>query len=921
MLLHSTNVIIFCCVVLVSYFRIMLANMGGAQLWESNSMIACVHLLETSKGHIYPSYSERPLCTFIQGSLEGRFSDMKAKGSDGGNSGRQSIPGTSSSAGNQKEGGAIRRRDVIVLLFMALALYLSMDSAGLVYSLTPCWYYQDQSSASQPGKDPRETPRRIIHPIVTDLDGDGSNEIILVSADGTKLQVLNGEAPSGVGYTDIYSPTVMYSTTLSTSKLNVKTGKAPVVIKTGYVDKYSDTTERQQVVVVLREDWTIVCFDAKLQFLWEKAVGHKIHKLDDSNGLLLSQYSIDDASITIAPLNFKALEGESAAANRAGVGVVVVGASMSRRVPLDEDQKVHIHKGMESAESEDTPTDHHHGKGAKSGEDDSAALEYYAMYALSASSGQVIWAHDGTSSLAGESKNAHLKSLYTSLPQHMFAMDVRDLSFRNMHEHPASQDSTAGAAAAGPAKHTGAKSSDSKTGSGLGWVKNWQIFKQSLVAELPHTWQHTLNGAGMHLAHFQRRHVSGHKATSANANAHVLPASAPSSSKKLPGKQPSPGGPAGTAKTSSKKTLDIPAAGGQRVLFSGVQVPPISLTQAAALPHDAIEHTEYPNVVVAHTKRGVEVVTLTTGAPVAALALSPYNSYADVDGDGIVDQILVLQNSDEANKHEKAHGITARGAEGASHVTPEGRLAHCTMVVLSGLPARHPLFSGQVCKKGHSLQDPMNLNSRSKRMVGEHITLPSRIAAAPPLVLRTLRQRSTTESPVKNIIVAINAGVVTCFTGKGEHLWQIVGAPTWNEQFQYRTVVPFDSDAARADDVGKHDNLHSDILIIGDTAVSLLNRDGYILTSATVPKEPIAMPAIGDFDNDGITDIIIVTKNAVLGYRLEVTRSTRGLLVATVLMCIVAAVSYVSSVKVGFVAATQSRVFSTARSTDDAKFD
>ena len=140
-------------------------------------------------------------------------------------------------------------------------------------------------------------------------------------------------------------------------------------------------------------------------------------------------------------------------------------------------------------------------------------------------------------------------------------------------------------------------------------------------------------------------------------------------------------------------------------------------------------------------------------------------------------------------------------------------------------------------------------------MVGEHITVPSRIAAAPPLVLRTLRQRSTTESPVKNIIVAINAGVVTCFTGKGEHLWQIVGAPTWNEQFQYRTVVPFDSDAARADDVGKHDNLHSDILIIGDTAVSLLNRDGYILTSATVPKEPIAMPAIGDFDNDGLLDL------------------------------------------------------------------
>jgi len=668
-----------------------------------------------------------------------------------------------------------------------------------------------------------------------------------------------------------------------------------------------------------------VCFDAKLQFLWEKAVGHKVHKLDDKNGLLLSQYSIDDASITIAPLNFKALEGESAGANSAGVGVVVVGASMASRVSLTENQKVHIHKGMESAESEDTAADHHHPKEASGAEEDeSAALEYYAMYALSAASGQVIWAHDGTSSLAGASENAHLKSLYTSLPQHMFAMDVRDLSFRNMHEHPASRGSAVAGTAAGAKKTNGATTGiDSKKGNGLGWVKNWQVFKPSLIAELPHTWQHTLNGAGMHLSHFQRRHLTGHnKAASLNANAHVLPASAPSSSKKTPGSQPSPGGPAGAAKAAAtRKNIDVPLGGGQRVLFSGVQVPPMSLSQAAALPHDAMEHTEYPNVVVAHTKRGVEVVTLTTGAPVAALALSPYASYADVDGDGIVDQILVLQSNDEANRHEKTHGITPKGTDGASHVNADGKQAHCTMVVLSGLPARHSLFNGQVCKKGHSLQDPMNLNNRGKRMIGEQPALPSRISAAPPLVLRVLRERSAIESPIKNIVIATNAGVVTSFTGKGELKWQIVGAPTWDEEFQFRAVMPFDSDAVRADDVGKHDNLHSDILILGDTSISLLNRDGYILTSATIPKVPIAMPSIGDFDNDGITDMIIVTKNAVLGYRLEVTRSARGLLVATVLMCIVAAVSYLSTIKIGYVAATQSRVYSTVRSTDDAKFD
>jgi len=117
-------------------------------------------------------------------------------------------------------------------------------------------------------KGSKESQQRIIHPIITDLDGDGSNEIILMSADGTKLQVLNGEAPSSVGYTDIYSPTVIYSTTLSTSKLNIKTGKAPVVIKTGYVDKYSDTTRRQQVIVVLREGGCVCVSLLYMYVMW-----------------------------------------------------------------------------------------------------------------------------------------------------------------------------------------------------------------------------------------------------------------------------------------------------------------------------------------------------------------------------------------------------------------------------------------------------------------------------------------------------------------------------------------------------------------------------------------------------------------------------------------------------------------------------
>jgi hypothetical protein len=60
--------------------------------------------------------------------------------------------------------------------------------------------------------------------------------------------------------------------------------------------------------------------------------------------------------------------------------------------------------------------------------------------------------------------------------------------------------------------------------------------------------------------------------------------------------------------------------------FSGVESPPLSLD--ATLPHDAAEHTEHPNVIVAHTKHGLEVIALRTGLPITALALAAGNSFA-----------------------------------------------------------------------------------------------------------------------------------------------------------------------------------------------------------------------------------------------------------------------------------------------------
>lgn len=764
------------------------------------------------------------------------------------------------------KGGVFRQRDLIVLVFVVLATYLSFDSAGLVYTLTPCWYMQDSPSALGSS----------LAPIITDLDGDGVKEVVIITKD-MKIKVLNAQAPNG-DYSDIYSPEVVHSATLSTSQLNVKKGQAPVAIKTGYVTSYSDTTNREKVIVVLKEDWTIACFDAKLNLLWEKAVAHKTHNLAS----LRDTYHIADASISIAPLHFhnfgsvtytKGVEGEEKR-GLSGTGLIIIGASMALRDENTDNHgsRVHVHAGMDPAldghnEHEDL--------------DERSGLEHYNIYVLSAATGQILWAHDGEHHHA----NHDVDSMRQALPQHLFTLDKRDLGRKSFH---------------GPG------------------VSDWSVFKQSLIGELPHRWN-SLSDGNMHLAHFERKHFAGsgkgHKTGGVGASNRSGSSSRGAALSDAAAERTFGSG-SSSATAKKKKGKDNKAAIPIQELFSGIELAPLS--QDASLPHDASEHTEYPNVIVAHTRTGIEVVALRTGDAVTALSLPLGGSFADVDGDGIVDQIIVLENKDHAKAHEDMFG-DAHAYMGLA----SGEVNHCTLIVMSGLPARHQLFNGSVCKRGHSLQDPLNLKARRANMHGGGPDVPTSISAAPPVIMRTSRHRIHSESPVRDVVVAINAGVVTSYSGKGVFKWQITGAPTWSDRYAYRTARLFDSDADRAEEIGKHDNMHSDLLIMGESAVALISRDGFILAQVSVPRKPSGLPAVGDFDSDGVNDLIILTEDAILGYRLEVNTSTRGALVATLLLAVVAILAFVSTVQVSVHhkdGRTQ-RSFTSIRSTDEYHID
>ena len=372
-----------------------------------------------------------------------------------------------------------------------------------------------------------------------------------------------------------------------------------------------------------------------------------------------------------------------------------------------------------------------------------------------------------------------------------------------------------------------------KTHHGSG-INHWGLFKQSLLSELPHDW-HNNQDTTLKLAQFTRQHLGA--------------SSTITKDKKTPRK--------------TGRILNIDSS---------------SLPLSATLPHDASEHIAYPNVVVAHTKNGLEVISLKSGSPITSLSLVKGNSYADIDGDGVIDTILVLETKQDVALH------------GDAFAHDEGKLQHCSIMVVSGLPAQSQLFNGTICSNRLSLQDPM-INVNNNR-------IPAEISATSPLILQRLNPKTQEIDKVKDVVIAINIGIITCYDGNGKYLWQVKNAPSWSiDRSQIASLLMFDVDAVRVDEVGSHVNIRSQLLLVGDNSLGLYNRDGDLLVKAQLPKRPTAHPVLGDFNSDGVSDIIIITENALLGYKVEVVQSVRIMLITGTLVLILCVITFLTNIK------------------------
>ncbi|PKA53478.1 hypothetical protein AXF42_Ash020901 [Apostasia shenzhenica] len=108
---------------------------------------------------------------------------------------------------------------------------------------------------------------RLPPPLVADLNGDGKSEVLVATHDA-KIQVLE---PHDRRVDESFSETrLLAEVSLLPDKIRLSTGRRPVAMATGYVDRsYMHGEMRKQVLVVVTSGWSVMCFDHNLKKLWE----------------------------------------------------------------------------------------------------------------------------------------------------------------------------------------------------------------------------------------------------------------------------------------------------------------------------------------------------------------------------------------------------------------------------------------------------------------------------------------------------------------------------------------------------------------------------------------------------------------------------------------------------------------------------
>ena len=268
-----------------------------------------------------------------------------------------------------------------------------------------------------------------------------------------------------------------------------------------------------------------------------------------------------------------------------------------------------------------------------------------------------------------------------------------------------------------------------------------------------------------------------------------------------------------------------------------------------------------PNVIASRSDHGIAIHSLKNGRSVCHASLWYDTLYDDVNHDGVLDGLFVVTGDhfqeddddvEEADRKwiKKLHDRLKDQRMLASDFDEEDEKMEdqtqrlCHLMALSGIPVKEELFSINLCGKNELQDDTDELD-------------PAPLLAVEPAYGKG-----------KDIVVALNNKSVQRYRGSnGRRVWKLDGKhhadfPTWEEgddSLLDRIEVPNIAPQARP------------IVLTGDTSITLLSpRRGSVLATATFPQPAIRRPILVDFNGDGTSDVVVVTNEAVWGYRVKV---------------------------------------------------
>ncbi|XP_062582236.1 uncharacterized protein LOC134244004 isoform X2 [Saccostrea cucullata] len=251
---------------------------------------------------------------------------------------------------------SINANHFIFMLLCAVIAYLFRASDS--YNLKPVWRKRSEphhfTNKIYPTLDDR-----LPSPMITDLDGDGTNEILLITHD-FKLNVLALPDP----VTDEEDDTLPHVVVKQRAVLpiNVTEVSRPVAMETGFTIPYSSMMQiRKQIVVVVTDDWQVLCYNHNLELLWHKRF------MDVSR--VRETYTVKAMGALITAHNVK----------KTDQGLVIVGGSFTHLVHAPPDAT--------------TPKNVNQTEDQQSNSTEDNTLTHFSSFAVSALDGTVRWHH------------------------------------------------------------------------------------------------------------------------------------------------------------------------------------------------------------------------------------------------------------------------------------------------------------------------------------------------------------------------------------------------------------------------------------------------------------------------------------------------------------------------------------------------